>query len=74
MFIINSELWEIEDKIRIKEKLKEFDDEFISLARSVYRTNDKRFSIKSKINTVNDSLIKEEKSYEEYETENDYSR
>src|SRR3990172_6311203 len=33
---VNKELWDIEDLIRDKEAKKEFDQEFIELARSVY--------------------------------------
>ena len=47
---INQKLWDIEDKIREKEKHKSFDDEFIQLARSVYITNDERSRIKRRIN------------------------
>jgi hypothetical protein len=60
---VNEELWDIEDRIRVKEKLQEFDEEFISLARSVYITNDKRAQIKRTINAVTGSLFIEEKSY-----------
>lgn len=61
----NAALWDIEDNIRLKERAKEFDEEFIDLARSVYITNDKRFNIKNNINTNNSSLLNEVKSYEE---------
>ncbi len=64
--LINEQLWDIEDKIRIKEKEKAFDDEFISLARSVYITNDKRFELKNEINQFFGSDLKEVKSYEKY--------
>jgi predicted nucleic acid-binding Zn-ribbon protein len=63
---INEKLWDIEDKIRIKEKEKVFDDEFISLARSVYITNDKRFELKNEVNQLFGSDLKEVKSYEKY--------
>ena len=63
---VNKELWDIEDKIRIKEKQLTFDEDFISLARSVYITNDKRASIKKQINVVSKSEFVEEKSYEKY--------
>lgn len=43
---VNLKLWEIEDKIREKERFNSFDEEFIELARSVYKTNDKRSQIK----------------------------
>ena len=63
---INSSLWEIEDKIRIKESLKEFDEDFIELARSVYKINDERSLIKREINLKYNSGIVEEKSYKKY--------
>ena len=62
----NEKLWVIEDKIRIHEKEKNFDKEFIELARSVYISNDERFKIKSKINMLMDSNIKEIKEYTDY--------
>ena len=60
---INKKLWEIEDLIRLKEKDNIFDDEFISLARSVYKSNDERSKIKKEINLIYKSFIIEEKSY-----------
>jgi hypothetical protein len=63
---INTKLWNIEDAIRIKESKKEFDQEFIRLARSVYFTNDQRANIKKQINTVTESEFIEEKSYKNY--------
>jgi len=62
---INSEMWNVEDRIREKERIKKFDEEFISLARSVYRNNDKRFKIKRQINQETSSEIEEQKSYED---------
>ena len=64
---INLELWNIEDEIRKEESRKKFGKEFIALARSVYITNDKRFEVKNKINKECGSIIKEEKSYEQYQ-------
>ena len=63
---INSELWIIEDEIRDCERSKKFDEKFISLARSVYVTNDKRSEIKLDINKKFGSKIVEVKSYEGY--------
>ena len=60
---INNNLWEIEDNIRIKERNQEFDKEFVELARSVYKENDKRASIKKEINQKYNSELVEEKSY-----------
>jgi len=63
---INLSLWNIEDKLRIYEKNKTFDKNFISLARNVYLKNDKRARIKSDINKILDSNIKEIKQYIKY--------
>lgn len=63
---VNEELWDIEDKIRLKEKASSFDDEFIQLARSVYFTNDRRADIKKEINLALGSELIEEKSYQDY--------
>ena len=64
---INLQLWDIEDQLRIKEKNKEFDSEFVELAREVYYTNDRRADIKKQINISCGSLIVEEKQYVDYE-------
>ena len=65
---INEELWDIEDKIRDKERNQVFDKDFIELARSVYFTNDKRAEIKRIINGKTGSELIEEKSYSDYST------
>ena len=66
LYKINLGLWEIEDSIRILEKNKNFEKDFIDLARSVYITNDKRFQVKNEINILFNSNYVEEKSYEDY--------
>ncbi len=63
---INQKLWDIEDRIRLKEKNRQFDDEFIQLARSVYIENDRRAGEKRSINLKSRSDIIEEKDYVEY--------
>ncbi len=63
---VNFALWEIEDQIRSKEARKEFDNEFIRLARRVYFENDKRAKIKRQINITTHSSLIEEKEYVEY--------
>ena len=63
---INQELWVIEDDIRDKERNKEFDEEFVRLARAVYHTNDIRANIKKEINLKYSSGFIEEKSYQPY--------
>jgi len=60
---VNQKLWYIEDHIRIKEKNNEFDEEFIQLARNVYKNNDARFKIKSEINNKYKSSILEFKHF-----------
>lgn len=66
LYCINKELWKIEDDIRNKERKQEFDDTFVSLARDVYFTNDKRAEAKRAINELSGSNLIEEKSYEAY--------
>ncbi len=61
---INMKLWDIEDGKRAAEKLNKFDENFISLARNVYKMNDERAKIKLEINNALGSNIKEVKSYE----------
>jgi hypothetical protein len=63
---VNEALWDIEDRIRIKEKAQAFDQEFIELARSVYFRNDDRAAYKREINEKLGSTLVEEKSYENY--------
>lgn len=60
---VNEDLWKIENRIREKEKLQEFDDEFIELARSVYIKNDERARIKKEINILCNSDYREVKIY-----------
>jgi hypothetical protein len=60
---INENLWDIENAIREKENKNEFDNDFIQLARLVYKTNDSRGKIKDEINKYLNSEIKEIKSY-----------
>ena len=61
---INLILWDVENNKRNAEKLKKFDKKFITLARNVYKFNDKRAKIKLIINNLTGSEIIEVKSYE----------
>lgn len=63
---INLTLWQIEDDIRECERAKDFGESFVNLARSVYRTNDRRSAVKRRINDLLNSVIVEEKSYSAY--------
>ncbi|GAB4186669.1 MAG: DUF6165 family protein [Wenzhouxiangellaceae bacterium] len=63
---INELLWQVEDDIRDKEAVRAFDDDFIHLARSVYRHNDRRAALKKEINLLLGSDLVEEKGYQAY--------
>jgi len=63
---VNSSLWDVEDKLRVFESEKKFDNEFIELSRKVYYTNDERFRLKNKINLITSSKIREVKDYKPY--------
>ena len=63
---VNEELWCIEDRIRDCERINDFSQTFIELARAVYFTNDKRAKLKREINLLLGSEIMEEKSYKSY--------
>ena len=62
----NMKLWSIQDEKRMCEKNKDFGKKFIELARSVYLNNDKRAKIKSEINKLLGSNIREIKKYINY--------
>ena len=62
----NQKIWDIEDEIRDLERAKNFGDQFVAVARSVYRSNDRRAATKRKINELLNSVIIEEKSYADY--------
>ena len=65
---VNSIMWDIEDKVRICEKNKDFGEKFIELARGVYFNNDKRSRIKLEINKKLNSNLVEVKEYVDYES------
>jgi len=62
----NEALWEIEDEIRDCERAGDFGPRFVELARSVYRTNDRRAATKKAIDQLYGSAMTEEKSYKAY--------
>jgi hypothetical protein len=66
LLAVNELLWDIEDKIRLKERAQAFDQEFIELARAVYFRNDERAAFKREINLKLGSQLVEEKSYQDY--------
>ena len=63
---INLQLWDVEDRIREKDSLLEFDQDFILLARAVYRLNDARSQHKKQINQALNSELHEEKTNSDF--------
>ena len=63
---VNLILWNIENGIRTCEKNKDFGKKFTELSRAVYLNNDKRAKIKSEINEILGSNIREIKQYSDY--------
>lgn len=63
---INEQLWDIENSKRRCEADKDFESNFIKLARDVYIKNDDRAKIKKMINIITRSSIVEEKDYTKY--------
>ena len=66
LMAVNERLWDIEDRIREKERQRTFDAEFVELARAVYVENDQRAAAKKRINVALGSSLVEEKSYAAY--------
>jgi len=64
---VNEKLWDVEDRLRVIETEKKFEEEFIDYARKVYFTNDDRFRLKNEINQLTDSEIREVKEYVKYQ-------
>jgi hypothetical protein len=60
---VNLALWDVEDALRSLEREGRFDAEFVDLARSVYRHNDRRAALKRRISLLMGSRFVEEKSY-----------
>ena len=63
---VNEALWDIEDRIRDCEREQSFGEEFIALARAVYKTNDRRAELKRRINEISGSPLMEVKSHAVY--------
>jgi hypothetical protein len=63
LYEVNAALWEVEDALRHHERSIDFGAEFVELARSVYRLNDRRAAIKRELNLTLNSPLIEEKSY-----------
>ena len=66
---VNAKLWDVEDSIRECDARGDFGDDFIELARAVYRFNDERARLKKAINVESGSRLVEEKSYKSFRRE-----
>ncbi len=60
---VNAILWDVEEDLRALEASQDFGPRFVALARSVYRTNDRRAAAKRRIDAALGSAMIEEKSY-----------
>lgn len=63
LYNTNRKLWDIEDRLRVLEKDHNFGEEFVSLARDVYKTNDLRSEYKGLINLFTNSDLNEVKIF-----------
>lgn len=63
---VNQKIWDAEDEIRSLDRNGDFGEAFVAVARSIYRLNDARASVKKDINLASGSKIVEEKGYEPY--------
>lgn len=60
---VNGRLWEVEDALRAHEARADFGPDFVSLAREVYRLNDRRAAAKAAVDRRLGSALTEPKSY-----------
>ena len=63
---VNLAIWEVEDEVRLCERNEDFGVRFVALARSVYRNNDKRATLKKQVNALLGSPLDEQKSHPAY--------
>jgi len=64
LFDVNTDLWKLEDEIRLKGKENKFDDGFKRIAFNIYKKNDCRFNLKNKLNLLSSSEFREVKIYD----------
>lgn len=62
----NIKIWKIENDKRLCEKNSDFSEKFVKISRDEYFANDRRAKIKSTINILLDSNIKEVKEHIKY--------
>ena len=61
--VVNEQLWDLEDQIRVLAYNKNLGQEFVHIAIEIYKKNDERARIKQCINLTTKSTIFEEKIY-----------
>lgn len=60
---VNGRLWAVEDRLRAAEARRQFGEDFVADARSVYRENDRRAALKRTVSERFGSAIIEEKQH-----------
>jgi len=60
---VNCRLWEVEEALRKCERTGRFGLRFVALARTVYKTNDRRAALKREVDRLSGSEIREHKSH-----------
>jgi hypothetical protein len=60
---VNTQLWDLENRIRLLDREGNHDGEFIQVAREIHRLNDIRHELKHGINLACGSSVVEEKEY-----------
>ena len=60
---VNSQLWDLENRIRLLDRKGNHEGEFIQVAREIHRLNDIRHELKHRINLACGSSVVEEKEY-----------
>jgi hypothetical protein len=66
LYVINRQLWDIENFKRECERDQKFGERFVEAARNVYMYNDARADVKRQINQLTGSTIQEVKSHSAY--------
>lgn len=61
--LVNRELWDVEEALRRCEQRRRFGRHFVSLARAVYRANDRRAALKRRVDELLGSELFEHKSH-----------
>lgn len=66
LHLVNSQLWDVEDRLRAFEARQQWDDKFVQAARSVYQLNDRRATFKRQVSELFQSELIEVKEHPNY--------